>query len=82
MTDLGILLQDVIDTALLTQWRSADFERSALEDLDRLFGQYLAKHEHALDVWRHRGGTAQTLVKALRAFDRLITTILSNNNLG
>jgi diphthamide synthase (EF-2-diphthine--ammonia ligase) len=80
LTDLEVLLQDVAETALNIQWRSAEVERAALEELDRLFGQYLMQHENALEAWRDRGGTAAVLERAMHAFDRLLTTVLANNN--
>jgi hypothetical protein len=82
MADLVELLHEVADTGFRIQWRSAEVERSALEELDRLIGHFLAKHEHALDAWCYRGGTAKTLVRAVKVFDRLLTTVLSNNNIG
>lgn len=82
MADLVELLHEVSDTGFRIQWRNAEVERAYLEELDRLFGQYLAKHESALEAWCRRGGTAKTLVRAVKVFDRLLTTILSNNNLG
>ena len=84
LTDLGNFLEDVHNTALRIQWRSPEVERAELEDLDRLFGQFLAKHESMIETWRHHrsGSAAELLAIALMAFDRLVTTILSNNNIG
>jgi hypothetical protein len=82
LTDLGALLQDVAEIALNIQWRSAEVERAALEELDRLFGQYFNKHGDTIGAWRDRGGTAAVLERAMRAFDRLLTTVLANNNIG
>jgi hypothetical protein len=81
LTELGALLQDVAETALAIQWRSAEVERAALAELDRLFGMYIQQHGTTIGTWRDRGGTAALLERAVRAFDRLITTILANNNL-
>jgi hypothetical protein len=82
LTDLGNLLDDVAETALRVQWRNAEDERAALEELDRLFGLYLQKHGSTIGAWRDRTGTAPLLERAVRAFDRLLTTVLANNNIG
>ena len=82
MTDLEILLQDVAEIARRIQWRSPAVERAGLEDLDRLVGLYWIKHEGTIEKWRDRSGAAGLLAKALTVFDRLLTTILANNNVG
>jgi hypothetical protein len=82
LIDLKVLLQDVADIATRIQWRSAAVERAGLEEIDRLAGLHWLKHESTIEKWRDRGGTAGLLLQMLTAYDRLITTILSNNNLG
>ena len=76
------LQQDVTDTGLRIRWQSAEYEKKELEYLDRLIGNYRGKHENAIEKWCDRGGTAGLRAQAVKAFDRLITSILASNNIG
>jgi hypothetical protein len=84
MADLGVLLQDVAEVAVHIRWQSATVERDGLEELDQLFGRYIAKHESTLEQWRDSSGTTASslLGQAVRTVDQLLTTILANNTIG